>query len=166
MLHYVALPYMPTHTHTWGFLHMWVTQNHGLQPKRLKWSNFRSCGGTPLRLGNFHTTIYLSIDLPTYLSSIYLAIHLAVYLFACLSVYLTIFLSIYHMYIFHSALHVYTRLALSLTYLSFCSWNLLGGMACGVESNRTLHESATASIERMEDEAWQRFLMYTGYMHA
>ena len=67
------------------------------------------------------------------------------------------------MYIFHSALHVYTRLALSLTYLSFCSWNLLGGMACGVESNRTLHESATASIERMEDEAWQRFLMYRIY---
>lgn len=44
------------------------------------------------------------------------------------------------------------------------AWVLLvpRGMACGVESNRTLHESATASIERMEDEVKQRVLLHQG----
>ena len=105
-LHFVALCCTTLHcltclhTHTWGFLHMWVTQNHGLQPKRLKWSNFRSCGGTPLRLGNFHTTIYLSIDLPTYLPIIYLPSYpsscLSICLSICLSNYLSFDLSYVH----------------------------------------------------------------------
>jgi hypothetical protein len=73
---------------------MWVTQNHGLQPEKLKWSNFRSCGGTPLRLGNFHTTIYLSIDLPTYLPIIYLPSYPSSCLSICLSIYLPVYLSI------------------------------------------------------------------------
>ena len=37
-------------------------------------------------------------------------------------------------------------------------WLPVSGVACGVESSSALHASANASIDRMDDEAWSRYV--------